>query len=174
MYGATCFRHHLMHEPLGLSPCVRGYRTRPIGASSQRGSIPVCTGLPLPSSCRCSSRRVYPRVYGATISDASMTCMRLGLSPCVRGYRVHVCENRVGQGSIPVCTGLPLNGGGDDHASRVYPRVYGATRRISIVAKRSLGLSPCVRGYPLTAEVTTMPQGSIPVCTGLPSASITP
>ena len=54
---------------------------------------------------------------------------------------------------------------------RVYPRVYGETATVPAKLADGMGLSPRVRGnHPLLLHATALP-GSIPACTGKPSAS---
>ncbi len=132
----------------GLSPCVRGYLTTDASENETLRSIPVCTGLPARCTGRGTSGRVYPRVYGATTDPARRSAARRGLSPCVRGYRGETFIRHAKDGSIPVCTGLPLGHLDTTNLRRVYPRVYGATY------------------YPVGLQVVV--DGSIPVCTGLP------
>ena len=71
----------------GLSPRVRGilwYRTR---NGHQDGSIPACTGNPLPYSPPNRSTEVYPRVYGESFDYGALSLLTWGLSPRVRGIR---------------------------------------------------------------------------------------
>ncbi len=138
---------------------------------SVQGSIPVCTGLPPPRKNGVTGRRVYPRVYGATCKDANTSAWKRGLSPCVRGYHAADTLSDLGLGSIPVCTGLPAEGRRAACAKRVYPRVYGATRRKRDGLRAARGLSPCVRGYQRLIREYCSERGSIPVCTGLPHAT---
>ncbi len=159
-----------MSPPLGLSPCVRGYQRFGKVAEDDCGSIPVCTGLPSPSTCLSSVPRVYPRVYGATSLMLPIAVTFWGLSPCVRGYLERGFHPAPRPGSIPVCTGLPIVGVSEALLHGVYPRVYGATVRIVLWMVLSAGLSPCVRGYQLRARAPRVAHGSIPVCTGLPTA----
>ncbi len=148
VYGATDIFGGNRLPGEGLSPCVRGYRLRIAPRDPRPGSIPVCTGLPRPRPRRLCAKRVYPRVYGATSPGSSSPCSTLGLSPCVRGYRVHEEFALLDGGSIPVCTGLPSSMLLSMGVSGVYPRVYGATVLYGSVHGGSGGLSPCVRGYP--------------------------
>ncbi len=147
VYGATAFGSGSRGSFLGLSPCVRGYQSTELGNADSTGSIPVCTGLPRSASLKRARRRVYPRVYGATLKPRVLVRSHGGLSPCVRGYLRLVKSNPVCPGSIPVCTGLPMWEISTGGSIRVYPRVYGATCTISSSSVLALGLSPCVRGY---------------------------
>ena len=56
----------------GLSPRVRGNRFVDPDAEYRMRSIPACTGEPPRLEYRRPERRVYPRVYGGTISTASI------------------------------------------------------------------------------------------------------
>ncbi len=148
VYGATAAFFAGRGQTRGLSPCVRGYRPQHGHRGRNGGSIPVCTGLPASGTGR------RPRGKG--------------LSPCVRGYRPLVHGPVFVPGSIPVCTGLPLVSGDRHGRDRVYPRVYGATRKPHSLILHHRGLSPCVRGYQSLKTDLPMIAGSIPVCTGLP------
>ncbi len=168
VYGATAPPSRPFSNAAGLSPCVRGYPSSLCKLRRKHGSIPVCTGLPEKSAgCRLRPR-VYPRVYGATCSSPSSTEQSGGLSPCVRGYLDSGSIASRLSGSIPVCTGLPLERRRSWVSVRVYPRVYGATQEGSSAKLTVEGLSPCVRGYLRHLDGVLRQRGSIPVCTGLP------
>ncbi len=170
VYGATLMYSSISLGLMGLSPCVRGYPRGVDHGAKLLGSIPVCTGLPRSTSASQTSGRVYPRVYGATSWSGRPCCPAGGLSPCVRGYLERGFHPAPRPGSIPVCTGLPIVGVSEALLHGVYPRVYGATVRIVLWMVLSAGLSPCVRGYQLRARAPRVAHGSIPVCTGLPTA----
>ena len=51
---------------------------------------------------------------------------------------------------------------------RVYPRVYGETRRFPRRRRGRRGLSPRVRGNPTRPVYWSGQAGSIPACTGKP------
>ena len=73
-------------------------------------------------------------------------------------------------GSIPACTGEPVNSSCEGISTRVYPRVYGGTAATISWHQSQRGLSPRVRGNP-PACILYMPSwGSIPACTGEPVA----
>ena len=65
-YGGTARPHHVFGAIEGLSPCVRGNRSR--GSYSFNGprSIPVRTGEPSDLPARPEHDQVYPRAYGGT------------------------------------------------------------------------------------------------------------
>ncbi len=131
-------------------------------------SIPVCTGLPHPRDAPSGPLWVYPRVYGATRHERPRRPREIGLSPCVRGYRIGLALADNSPGSIPVCTGLPIPDPPAPNTRRVYPRVYGATVEYDEKPDWTEGLSPCVRGYHGLNDGCIWGLGSIPVCTGLP------
>ncbi len=168
VYGATRTTCSIAFRLRGLSPCVRGYRAPRLVEEAAAGSIPVCTGLPRTKLSLVVGRGVYPRVYGATLQDATETVQQAGLSPCVRGYRRKNAILLMGLGSIPVCTGLPPSRLRTKAPLRVYPRVYGATGCPVATLRWPPGLSPCVRGYHFGVGKEVGTVGSIPVCTGLP------
>ena len=76
-----------------------------------------------------SDDRVYPHVYGAT--QAIQFCMKYlgGLSPCVWGHHSKKMSYFMTEGSIPMCMGPPVRVRQWRTQVRVYPHVYGATRR---------------------------------------------
>ncbi len=120
-----------------------------------------------------SAVRVYPRAYGATRSISAAPEVMKGLSPCIQGY-LEVGGRAVGHdGSISVCTGLPICRTSTAAAVRVYSRVCGATESYDESSISYRGLSPyirapCIRGYYAPGQGGQGLGGSIPVCTGLP------
>ena len=73
----------------GLSPRVRGNHSVGAMAKSAKGSIPACAGEPLYALTARSARKVYPRVCGGTGRAGGGMGYAYGLSPRVRGNRVH-------------------------------------------------------------------------------------
>ena len=71
--------------------------------------------------------RVYPRVYGGTVSSLLEPNPNPGLSPRVRGNLLHLWRPQGVERSIPACTGEPAPRPCTWSAWRVYPRVYGGT-----------------------------------------------
>jgi len=72
------------------------------------------------------------------------------------------------EGSIPACTGEPIEGPPKLLFVKVYPRVYGGTSYIPATKKFDIGLSPRVRGNLDYAYASSPGIGSIPACTGEP------
>ena len=107
VYGGTSVRVELISAGTGLSPRVRGNQTAAPGHRRSPRSIPACTGEPIGSDSRPSSKEVYPRVYGGTRAAHVSWIRGKGLSPRVRGNLVAGRHFRDLPGSIPACTGEP-------------------------------------------------------------------
>ena len=75
-----------------------------------------------------------------------------------------------GAWSIPACTGKPTRRSSTSRRRAVYPRMYGET--VAPMSKSQIcdGLSPHVRGNPMTMLKFTFRLRSIPACTGKPDA----
>ena len=153
---------------MGLSPRVRGNRISPQDGGNDEGSIPACTGEPPALATTSKLPWVYPRVYGGTKILLDYAKRGGGLSPRVRGnlgIRGHGCPSC---GSIPACTGEPVERSQTRPLGRVYPRVYGGTSIEERTALESEGLSPRVRGNLLPRDRRRLRMRSIPACTGEP------
>ena len=85
--GATSSFGMSSLHPKGLSPRVRGNRSRRLVAAPGRGPIPACAGQPRIISFRSCLYWAYPRVCGATAEEAKQFAWPTGLSPRVRGNR---------------------------------------------------------------------------------------
>ena len=96
------------HPQGGLSPRVRGNRRLDGFTHHLEGSIPACAGEPPPRWFHPSSRRVYPRVCGGTVTIFGQGRWVGGLSPRVRGNRDQIQAAGYRAGSIPACAGEPL------------------------------------------------------------------
>ena len=156
---------------LGLSPRVRGNRVGRRNAHLKQGSIPACAGEPLLFTVGVDAAKVYPRVCGGTSSRTASSPPSTGLSPRVRGNLFERIPTLLQHGSIPACAGEPLAHFLPPKARGVYPRVCGGT---FIACNRPAdmgGLSPRVRGNPMTLSATTRSPGSIPACAGEPGPS---
>ena len=169
MYGGTRPGLRPRQRQQGLSPRVRGNRGRGRHGRNANGSIPACTGEPLPTARIVQSSGVYPRVYGGTLLIPTVTAEILGLSPRVRG-------NLTGEGcldlddrSIPACTGEPCPAAVSHRIEKVYPRVYGGTPPRRRVLSPAAGLSPRVRGNLQQRASGRVEDRSIPACTGEPA-----
>ena len=130
----------------GLSPRVRGNRSKRLGLSLRTRSIPACAGEPLPSLAMMLAMWVYPRVCGGTGPGDAEVDHVAGLSPRVRGnHNQHSAAGRR-PGSIPACAGEPSIYGGGIAMLGVYPRVCGGTPPWRGMVSLPVGLSPRVRG----------------------------
>ena len=91
--------------PRGLSPRVRGKRAMMLRNCRRIRSIPACAGEAI--TCRASGwpLSVYPRVCGGSFRAIRAPCLRIGLSPRVRGKHQVLRGNRRNARSIPACAG---------------------------------------------------------------------
>ena len=172
VYGAATPDSSSPNSPPGLSPRVRGSPLQmPAGPRCSR-SIPACTGQPCYRQPINGKAQVYPRVYGAAYRKGLEIVECHGLSPRVRGSPVWNASAGTGDGSIPACTGQPIQRCLSLLTSRVYPRVYGAARSLPRNVAMPRGLSPRVRGSHLLIVVVREWKRSIPACTGQPIGGV--
>ena len=153
----------------GLSPRVRGIPGHKDQQHRRARSIPACTGNPRCGRTWTTTSRVYPRVYGESAGYSQAGCDGYGLSPRVRGILPRHRDLRDRGGSIPACTGNPLQAISSLLKEKVYPRVYGESLPGSALSFILQGLSPRVRGIPHLVGTLGTIGGSIPACTGNPS-----
>src|SRR5690625_6091094 len=66
VYGATTSIQSSMGMGQGLSPCVWGHRIENDAWTGNKGSIPMCMGLPVGVWLAHQLCGVYPHVYGAS------------------------------------------------------------------------------------------------------------
>ena len=111
---------------------------------------------------------VYPRVCGGTAVVATGRTTVPGLSPRVRGNRIHTNAIWAMNRSIPACAGEPRPSALLGRRTPVYPRVCGGTCILSTLFPDRNGLSPRVRGNPLGSLPYGIASGSIPACAGEP------
>ena len=107
-------------------------------------------------------------MYGGTQPWPPPRLGRSGLSPRVRGNRLLRLPSCIHTRSIPACTGEPIARFGIVRNTRVYPRVYGGTPVSGVQRRQGQGLSPRVRGNPVSVGTAATGQRSIPACTGEP------
>ncbi len=152
----------------GPSPRVRG---NPLGdgvAPAQFGSIPACAGQPKVRCLQPAGAGVHPRVCGATAPGPMLGSMVAGPSPRVRGNRAESAHKTARERSIPACAGQPMEPSIGPGASRVHPRVCGATIKAGLAENWAGGPSPRVRGNPLDQHRRRRRDRSIPACAGQP------
>ena len=144
--GGTIHIVHKAHDKVGLSPRVRGNRTRARRGRNEWRSIPASAGEPYSDLGTSRTVAVYPRECGGTTRARMMVYAREGLSPRVRGNR------RQGKGvqkirrSIPASAGEPPPMSAGRIIGTVYPRECGGTRMHMRSPLFRQGLSPRVRG----------------------------
>ena len=150
----------------GLSPRVRGQRSRPSVALVNEGSIPACAGETATAASQAQPCSVYPRVCGGNL-PAPLSRSRLrGLSPRVRGKPHTRRQPQIRPGSIPACAGETQRRGNHRRSAKVYPRVCGGNRERNNALLRRKGLSPRVRGKPGHPAAGDSGGRSIPACAG--------
>ena len=171
MYGETPVGPADTAPGRGLSPHVRGNPCTRRRRERRPRSIPACTGKPQCGPSSGDRDTVYPRMYGETERMTVLPWQRRGLSPHVRGNRLRRGRPPTRYGSIPACTGKPCHPIRRGKSEMVYPRMYGETRVLALQQIVHQGLSPHVRGNPECPYNAPMASGSIPACTGKPSAA---
>ena len=174
MCGGTTARLPRLPSHRGLSPRVRGNHEARVIVAVRVRSIPACAGEPQPPHLDNRGDGVYPRVCGGTAVRHGVGIAVAGLSPRVRGNRVHflkpvqngrsipACagepgtpsDNAAGGGSIPACAGEPRSYWGRPSGRWVYPRVCGGNLQRP--------------GWPAETD------RSIPACAGEPDTAAPP
>ena len=135
----------------GLSPRVRGNRTRTPGARVRRVYPRVYGGTSVTSCIPGNSRPgSIPACTGEPQSPMSSWSARWGLSPRVRGNPALTYVPFGSQGSIPACTGEPT-----------FP---------ALRAPLLTGSIPACTGEPEAPLAGARRTRSIPACTGEPDA----
>ena len=94
-------------EQRGLSPRVRGNRSRNHRRTESWRSIPACAGEPGVGTDRVPLATVYPRVCGGTKKRRQTMGCGEGLSPRVRGNLTRAQPLTGLLRSIPACAGEP-------------------------------------------------------------------
>ena len=166
--GGTCKAQYGAAAGRGLSPRVRGNLWKCALPVNLRWSIPACAGEPRRRGGGQRWAGVYPRVCGGTEGARRAIAGGQGLSPRVRGNRVHRQAEGVKIGSIPACAGEPYQHHPPPHRREVYPRVCGGTYHGCRGPHCPPGLSPRVRGNRGRQRRFLQQPRSIPACAGEP------
>ena len=169
MCGGTFLLTYHTACSCGLSPRVRGNPLSTARRLPPRGSIPACAGEPTWTTRVTWPAGVYPRVCGGTRLYSHLYEKAGGLSPRVRGNRGPPGHRYGGNRSIPACAGEPTRLNGLKHQRPVYPRVCGGTFVSACNPAPMYGLSPRVRGNPVSAGCHRHSGRSIPACAGEPA-----
>ena len=168
-YGETGEHRFALVGSQGLSPRLRGNLAGRHEHVAYGGSIPALTGKPTRRRPPVGRKRVYPRAYGETVSTWRAALTAAGLSPRLRGNRLHLARGVDGGRSIPALTGKPANTALRSSEVKVYPRAYGETWRGDTNTWRTAGLSPRLRGNRQAGDEAGGQKGSIPALTGKPT-----
>ena len=156
----------------GLSPRVRGNHSLRISRLCNRRSIPACAGEPITLRLSAAPLWVYPRVCGGTSGRRHRAQRLEGLSPRVRGNPTRMQIARRRRRSIPACAGEPHGIVSGAWTLTVYPRVCGGTKNTLRRRRRSVGLSPRVRGNLGPQIRPSVALRSIPACAGEPTGPL--
>ena len=150
---------------------MRGNRTVVPRTSRHVGSIPARAGKPAPARAWLACCEVYPRACGETGQVVDEILTSRGLSPRMRGNRMHdtMFPNR--DGSIPARAGKPRAAPTPRSCRQVYPRACGETRPALRSFVFATGLSPRVRGNLNPDRHIALDLGSIPARAGEPPGS---
>ena len=152
----------------GLSPHVRGNHACYGILLPLLGSIPARAGEPPPSPRPGCPPGVYPRTCGGTCRWSKDGRSIQGLSPHVRGNPDAARDHVERAGSIPARAGEPTRWCAAAAGGGVYPRTCGGTcNHLRAKAVRE-GLSPHVRGNPVSPRSRGDAEGSIPARAGEP------
>ena len=161
------------HKQQGLSPPVRGNPCPRASRGSPAGSIPARAGEPPSGISASGPTRVYPRPCGGTASIAGYLNKLQGLSPPVRGNRLHRRLSEQASGSIPARAGEPASLSKNKTTTRVYPRPCGGTGFVrDFRGQPESGLSPPVRGNQIALSRSGTRVRSIPARAGEPASSV--
>ena len=125
--GGTSIRQPGKFEGAGLSPRVRGNRTTKPSETRRSGSIPASAGEPDHYENGNYVGWVYPRECGGTRSGRHLYKYLGGLSPRVRGNRLHSRPLTAWCRSIPASAGEPWQTSLVAARLPVYPRECGGT-----------------------------------------------
>ena len=166
--GGTCGLGLRRRAAGGLSPRVRGNRSRRACPRFPSGSIPARAGEPTTAAMSSDFPKVYPRACGGTARRPPPMKTTLGLSPRVRGNPGYGPEGPLHHGSIPARAGEPSPRLPRPSKRRVYPRACGGTPANQSEQKDYAGLSPRVRGNRMEWPPFRGGMGSIPARAGEP------
>ena len=152
----------------GLSPRVRGNPAGRHHDDEQERSIPAGAGEPRTDRESSPCQRVYPRGCGGTEITPPDITENSGLSPRVRGNLLENAKAAQVEGSIPAGAGEPRSQWCCQCRTQVYPRGCGGTGAASRHRAPQQGLSPRVRGNPMSKGGDENLHGSIPAGAGEP------
>ena len=150
--GATQSRIITDIRIYGLSPRMRGNHELPRREAQKAGSIPAHAGQPIAYTINNVAPTVYPRACGATLCVGPGITTERGLSPRMRGNHILADEIDNIAWSIPAHAGQPTSLDSIISPFPVYPRACGATVDGVFAVRADQGLSPRMRGNPVSAR----------------------
>ena len=133
------------------------------------GTIPARAGEPPPRGPRSGRPWDYPRSCGGTEPGGRPGSRTNGLSPLVRGNPPCRMSVAVLPGTIPARAGEPPRRGAAFLEGGDYPRSCGGTAGFELRDSLAWGLSPLVRGNPITCAAAFSREGTIPARAGEPA-----
>ncbi len=157
-----------VEQPYGLSPRVRGNRSRAGPRYCLLRTIPACAGEPHYDKGDVNHRLDYPRVCGGTVKGFAATILPIGLSPRVRGNLAGPPVSQDAGRTIPACAGEPATFSLYIRQYPDYPRVCGGTYGGWRFNHDASGLSPRVRGNRQPFGPGQSGHWTIPACAGEP------
>ncbi|CEF28675.1 hypothetical protein XNW1_4470012 [Xenorhabdus nematophila str. Websteri] len=165
-YGEHMVQAKVNIHDTGLSPYLRGTLNAFLHEFGMMRFIPVLTGNTHKYDDNPLEKTVYPRTYGEHPFIQCMQKMDGGLSPYLRGTLLGQLEDLDKSRFIPVLTGNTVSIDAFMCAMLVYPRTYGEHAYNSKEEISPLGLSPYLRGTPVSTHLVQLRTRFIPVLTG--------
>ena len=138
------------------------------------GSIPARAGEPAAAGPVSGITRVYPRACGGTSCRRARERDHQGLSPRVRGNLSRFLSKKAPPRSIPARAGEPRWPSKNARPERVYPRACGGTESPAPHLRKTIGLSPRVRGNRAGCPLPVPNPRSIPARAGEPVTAVIP
>ena len=166
--GGTSSAVRMASPSRGLSPRMRGNPEILSSRRTPKGSIPAHAGEPHKIPPLKFEHGVYPRACGGTAAEDLVPFYRKGLSPRMRGNPLEIEVLFPAFGSIPAHAGEPFRFRSTWKDCAVYPRACGGTSRHDVHGEEKAGLSPRMRGNPLSLVRADLDHGSIPAHAGEP------
>ena len=167
--GGTAPPMHRQRSRQGLSPLVRGNRSRSGSTGGGERTIPARAGEPHPPCPPTHPSRDYPRSCGGTRGLLRPVLTLLGLSPLVRGNPDGAGEREPPPGTIPARAGEPKSQCAGFSKAGDYPRSCGGTDVPGDIRGDEDGLSPLVRGNLRGVGSDDVGNGTIPARAGEPA-----
>ena len=166
--GGTWPTRRRERQPEGLSPRMRGNRTRIRRNPIAWGTIPAHAGEPLAGKRPGLFDTDYPRACGGTSSVQPTAQPRPGLSPRMRGNQLLRVELLCLPGTIPAHAGEPNCRPICSDSCWDYPRACGGTVPQQVSRSIGQGLSPRMRGNLRAGGRKRTARGTIPAHAGEP------